>query len=79
MIPSLVWDNEEWIIRKINNMKDGMMNLKYCDGKIKNIIFDLENLKDYKKYILKLFLEYYWIEKIIIMNNKNIIKVLKRA
>ncbi|MFM1534377.1 hypothetical protein ABGF38_04105, partial [Helcococcus ovis] len=35
-------------------------------------IFDLVNLKDYKKYISNLFTEYNWIEKIIIMNNKNI-------
>lgn len=48
MVPSMIWDKEEWIIRNIKNSSDSLNNLKYCDGKVKNVIFDVENMKNCK-------------------------------
>lgn len=77
MVPSMLWDNEEWIIRNIKNPSDSLSNLKYCDGQVKNIIFDVENMKNYKIAVEDLFDTYSWIDKVIFMKKDNV-KVFSR-
>lgn len=78
MIPSMIWDDEEWIIRKIKEPSDAVINLKYCDGKVENVIFDLDEVKSYKSTINDLFKTYSWLSKVIMMKGE-FIKVFKRS
>lgn len=78
MIPSMIWDDEEWVIRSIKEPSEAVNNLKYCDGKVGNVIFELEEFNMYGTAVGNLFNTYSWLDKVILMKTNEDIKVFKR-
>lgn len=78
MIPILKKDGKYWTVRKIDYFRDSIKNLEFCDGSVKNILFDIkEGEVDYKT-IEKLFYKFEWIETLIVKKSNDLIGVYKR-
>lgn len=60
------------MIRRVDKISDAVNNLKYCDGKIGNVVFDVNDFNNYGTSINDLFDTYLWLNKVIIMNVENI-------
>lgn len=78
MIPSIIWNNEYWCIEKGNNIKKINEQIKYYTGTIPNLILDLEKIDNIEEDIDNTFKKYHWINKIMIIYNKQITHLLER-
>lgn len=77
MIPDFLWDGENWIVRYISSAIEILSELKYCDGSVRNIIFNVKDIKDLDNAINQTFNKYDWINKILIMQGDEIIRVFQ--
>lgn len=79
MIPSFKWDNEYWALYNLDNFKDSLLRLKYCDESVKNLIFNVNKCEKIEIILDELFKIYPWVKQIVLFENKEkLIGVFKR-
>jgi hypothetical protein len=47
MIPFIKWNNEDWVIKKLDNIKNAVDVLKICDGNVRCVLLDCNKIDDY--------------------------------
>ena len=78
MITDYIWNNEKWCIRKIEDFDTALEDIKYCDGGISNILFDVQKSDNINNILKMVFKKYTWLNKIIVRQSGKLIGVYKR-
>ncbi|MEB3429419.1 hypothetical protein VLK81_05220 [Citroniella saccharovorans] len=66
MIPDFKWNQENWIIRKVESIENAFDVIKNCDGNVKNVLFDCNYANGINDALKEIFDNLKWVEKIII-------------
>lgn len=75
MFPSIRWNDEDWCIKELKSIKDGVDVLRACDGGVSNVILDCKSINNVEKNIKVLFQEIDWIDKILVKHNNELVGI----
>lgn len=77
-IPSFKWNNEDWVIKKLDNIKNAVDVLKICDGSVRCVLLDYNKIDDYRESIDDILRNIDWIKKRMIKQGDNLIGIFAR-
>jgi hypothetical protein len=78
MIPSFKYEGNDYVVKKIKDIKSLDFAIKFCDGTVNNIFVDTDKCDDYEAVLDDVFKKYKWLNRIIIKSKDNLIGVFKR-
>lgn len=78
MIPSFRYDGDDYVIKRIKDIKSLDLVIKFCDGSVNNIFVDVDVCEDYKSIVDEAFNKYKWLNKLIIKNKESLIGIFER-
>lgn len=78
MIPSFKYEGNDYVIKKIKDIKSLDFAIKFCDGSVNNIFVDADICDDYETILDDVFEKYKWLNRIIIKSKDSLIGVFKR-
>lgn len=78
MIPSFKYEGNDYVVKKIADIKSLDFAIRFCDGSVNNIFVDADKCDDYDSVIDDVFKKYKWLNRIIIKSKNNLIGVFKR-
>ena len=78
MIPTFNYEGNDYVIKKIKNIKSLYSVIKFCDGIVNNIFVDVEVCEDYKSIVDEAFKKYKWLNKLIIKKKESLIGIFER-
>lgn len=75
MIPSFMWNNEEWVIKKLQSIENAYETLRVCDGSVGNVLLDCNYQDNYSNVVAEIFNNINWIKKIMIKKDNELIGI----
>ena len=78
MTPSFKYEGNDYVVKKIADIKSLDFAIKFCDGSVNNIFVDADICDDYEAILDDVFKKYKWLNRIIIKSKESLIGVFKR-